>query len=111
MEDDDGQELLVSVSDEVNRRHFTPSSMLTSISQCSLLSSLTPTDLDEDSETLRELTNRLKPFIGNLVEAHEGISNGEEIDKETPMLNISIDAWQNEGSNTVSYGLMNLQIA
>ncbi|KZP21160.1 hypothetical protein FIBSPDRAFT_519794 [Athelia psychrophila] len=94
MEDDDGRELLVSVSDE-----------------CSLLGGLTPTDLDEDSEALQDLTNRLKPFIGNLVEAHEGISNGEEVDKEVPMLNISIDAWQNGGNAAVSYGLMNVQIA
>lgn len=85
--------------------------MLILMSQCSLLGGLTPTDLDEDSEALQDLTNRLKPFIGNLVEAHEGISNGEEVDKEVPMLNISIDAWQNGGNAAVSYGLMNVQIA
>ncbi|KAF7980156.1 hypothetical protein HWV62_39613 [Athelia sp. TMB] len=94
LEDADGKELLVSVSDE-----------------CPLLQGLATIDLREDPSILQELTDRLEPFIGNLVDVHKGISRGEQVARRTPALNISIGCWQNENVDTVTYGLLDVELA
>lgn len=72
------------------------------------MSGITPADLREDLSALKELTNRLQPFLGNLIEVHRGITVGKQVIKDTPTLSLSIEAWQNEGFGAV-YGLADLQ--
>jgi len=74
----------------------------------SLLRGLEPADLREDLESLEELTERLSPVIGNLLDVHSGIERGEFIASETPMLKFVIDSWKNPHS--ISYGLMDLEV-
>ena len=59
---------------------------------------------------LQDLTERLKPLLGNLVDVHEGISRGEQVTRQTPILNLSIGCWQNENVDTVTYGLLDVEL-
>lgn len=69
-----------------------------------------PSDLHEDLKSLQELNRRLKPFIGNLLEVHDGLLRGELIPVNTPTLAMGIDSWEAEG-HTVMHGLMSIERA
>lgn len=75
--------------------------------QCTLLRHLEPSDLHEDLKSLEELKRRLEPFIGNLLEVHDGLPRGELISAKTPTLKMGIDCWEAEG-HVVMYSLTSI---
>lgn len=75
-----------------------------------MLRGLEPADLRDDPESLKVLKDRLKPFIGNLVEVHDWDAGGGKITTDTPSLNVVIDCWKGE-EDTVCYGLMDVSLA
>lgn len=111
LQDDVGTILRMVVSDEeVQWVHLRIHNDQSTSLQCSLISGLVPTDLQEDPVAAERFFDRLAPIIGNLVQVHEGLSRGECVPPETPRVNFLIRSWAiaSDGRGpSRAYGLIN----
>ncbi|EGO21118.1 hypothetical protein SERLADRAFT_475862 [Serpula lacrymans var. lacrymans S7.9] len=75
--------------------------------ECPLLKGLPPVDLRDNKDALKMFTERLRPVIGNLDDAHKSwLDKTNIIDVVTPKLEFTIDSFEIEDGNARSYSLI-----
>lgn len=52
-------------------------------------------DLQDDSEGYRELCDRLRPILGNLVEVQDSVAEGVPVETKTPSLVFAVTSFLN----------------
>jgi hypothetical protein len=105
IEDEEGEELKLSVSGDV----CSPSCLLyiqliTAAPQVPLLDGLDPVVLLDDPEAAEKFRQRMGPVIANLAEVHDGILRNEQVEPSGSELTLTVDSWRAQGGSIV-YGL------